>query len=144
MKLISHRGNINGRIPELENTTGYIDIAITNGYDVEVDIRVIEGILNLGHDESKCNITMDWLNKRYNKLWLHCKNTEAIEFFEATEGFNYFWHENDTLTITSAGYIWVYPGKQIVKNSIAVLPEIHNDDISQCVGICSDIIERYK
>ena len=58
--------------------------------------------------------------------------------------FNYFWHETDTLTLTSKGYIWVYPGKQIVKNSIAVLPEIFNDNISECVGICSDNIKNYK
>jgi hypothetical protein len=57
---------------------------------------------------------------------------------------NYFWHENDSLTITSKGYLWVYPGKQPVKGGIAVLPEMNNDDISQSLGICSDVIENYK
>jgi len=58
--------------------------------------------------------------------------------------FNIFWHENDTLTFTSKGFIWVYPGKQPVYNSIAVLPEIWNDEISECIGICSDWISKYK
>ena len=31
-----------------------------------------------------------------------------------------------------------------LKNSIAVLPEINNDDVSQCSGICSDYIKDYK
>ena len=57
---------------------------------------------------------------------------------------NWFWHEEDTLTLTSFGYVWVYPGKQPIKNSIAVMPELKNDDVSKCMGICSDIIEKYK
>ena len=57
---------------------------------------------------------------------------------------NYFWHQGDTVTLTSKNYIWAHPGKQIIKGSIAVLPEIHNDNISKCIGICSDYIERYK
>jgi len=40
--------------------------------------------------------------------------------------------------------MWVYPGKQPIKNSIAVLPEIFNDDIKDCTGICSDFIKKYK
>jgi hypothetical protein len=59
-------------------------------------------------------------------------------------GFNYFWHQEDTLTLTSKCHIWVYPGKQPVKGSIAVMPEIFNDKISQCFGVCSDYIENYK
>lgn len=35
------------------------------------------------------------------------------------------------------------PGKQPILNSVAVLPEIHGDDISVCWGICSDIIGEY-
>ena len=48
------------------------------------------------------------------------------------------------MTLTSKSYIWAYPGKQPIKNSIAVMPEIHNDDISQCLGVCSDYIQNYK
>jgi hypothetical protein len=55
-----------------------------------------------------------------------------------------FWHQKDDVTLTSQGYIWAYPGKQPLKNSIAVLPERNNDDTSQCSGICSDVIEKYK
>ena len=48
------------------------------------------------------------------------------------------------MTLTSHNYLWVYPGKQPIEKSIAVMPEIHNDDFSKCIGICSDFIERYK
>ena len=35
-------------------------------------------------------------------------------------------------------------GKQPIKDSIAVLPELYNDDISSCLGVCSDNISKYK
>ena len=103
-----------------------------------------EGILFLGHDLPEYGITQKWLNDRINKLWIHCKNVEAIEWFNMISGFNYFWHETDTVTLTSHGYIWAYPGKQPIKKSIAVMPEIHMDNINVCMGICSDYIQKYK
>jgi hypothetical protein len=40
--------------------------------------------------------------------------------------------------------IWAYPGKQPIERSIAVMPEIFNDNVSTCIGVCSDYIENYK
>ena len=144
MLLISHRGNTNGKNPSAENRPDYIDEAISLGFDVEIDVWLIDGVIFLGHDEPQYGITQQWLNERVDKLWIHCKNVEAMEWFNMIGGFNYFWHEEDTLTLTSKGYMWVYPGKQPIVGSIAVMPEIHNDDVSKCLGICSDIIEKYK
>jgi hypothetical protein len=144
MILISHRGNINGKLPELENSIDYINNAIKLGYDVEIDVWMIEGVLFLGHDEPQYGITQHWLNERCTKLWIHCKNIEAVEWFSDIGVFNWFWHETDTITLTSNGYVWAYPGKQPIKNSIAVMPELHNDDVSMCSGVCSDYIENYK
>ena len=134
----------NGKNELLENSPFYIDDAIDAGYDVEVDLRAIEGCFYLGHDESEFGITLQWLNERKDSLWVHCKNLEAIEWFSMIKSFNYFWHEEDKVTLTSKGYVWAYPGNQPIKNSIAVLPEIHNDNIKSCVGICSDFIESFK
>ena len=144
MILISHRGNIDSKIPELENKPSYIDDAIKLGFDVEIDVWVIEGILLLGHDEPQYNVTQQWINERFDKLWIHCKNIEAMEWFNMIDGFNYFWHEEDIVTLTSRGVIWAYPGKQPIKGSIAVMPEIYNDNLDNCIGICSDYINSYK
>ena len=38
---ISHRGNINGRNSEMENHPEYIMAALREGYDVEIDVWVI-------------------------------------------------------------------------------------------------------
>jgi hypothetical protein len=60
------------------------------------------------------------------------------------EMFNFFWHQQDKVTLTSKQYIWAYPGQQPIAQSIAVLPELFNDNISECIGVCSDIIGSYR
>lgn len=141
---ISHRGNIDGRQPNRENHPTYIDEALAAGFDVEVDVWVIEGTFHLGHSAPDYGVTMHWLNQRSDKVWLHCKNIEAVEWFSQLSGFWWFWHETDTVTLTSGKHIWAYPGKQPIERSIAVLPEVFKDDISNCIGICSDYIKKYK
>jgi hypothetical protein len=145
MILISHRGNLNGPNEVRENSPYYIMEAIAEGYYVEIDVWVIESTFHLGHDKPQYPISLNWLYERKDNLWIHCKNIEAIEKFNVYGNvYNYFWHQEDTLTLTSKRFIWAYPGNQPIINSIAVMPEIHNDDISQCSGICSDYIQNYK
>jgi len=145
MKYIAHRGNMIGKFESYENEPNYIDKAIQEGFDVEVDVWYVNGILWLGHDNPQYGVDFRWFRDRISKLWVHCKNIEAIIYFkECGYNINYFWHEEDSLTLTSHNYIWAYPGKQPIKGSIAVMPEINNDDISSCTGICSDHIINYK
>jgi len=144
MILISHRGNITGPIIEAENNPNYIDNAIKAGFDVEIDIWILNNNIWLGHDKNQYEINLKWLEDRFSKLWIHCKNIDAILYFKYLKyPINYFWHEKDTITMTSKGYIWAYPGKQPIKESIAVLPELYKDNISKCIGICSDYIINY-
>ena len=144
MILISHRGNTNGKFESYENEPMYIDKAISDGFDVEIDVWVVHGQLFLGHDKPQYGINYSWLKEKKTKLWIHCKNIEAMEWFNSFDGFNYFWHQEDVMTLTSNGWMWVYPGKQPIKGSIAVMPEIYNDDVNECEGICSDYIKKYK
>jgi len=144
MILISHRGNIDGLNEAYENAPYYIDKAINCGFDVEIDIWYINNTLFLGHDIPEYEIDSEWIRNRIVNLWIHCKNIEAIEWFNNSEfDCNYFWHQEDTLTLTSKKYIWAYPGKQPIKNSIAVMPELYSDNLSHCIGICSDYIQNY-
>ena len=147
MILISHRGNIDNKNPSLENSIKYIEKALDLGFNVEIDLWEVNDVLYLGHDEPQYQITFYWLLARINLLWVHCKNVSAVHrmiIFE-NEGnkFNYFWHENDTFAITSKRFIWAFPGKQPIIGSIAVMPEINNDNISVCLGVCSDNIINY-
>lgn len=144
MILISHRGNVNGPNLYRENSIQYIQEALDKGFEVEIDVWVVDGVLFLGHDKPQYGITQHWLNERCEKLWIHCKNIEAIEWFNMIDGFNYFWHQEDTVTLTSKNFIWAYPGKQPINRSIAVMPELFNDNVDSCLGICSDYIQNYK
>jgi len=145
MILISHRGNINGSNIELENRPEHIENAINSGFDVEIDVWSVDERLYLGHDQPQYETSVEWLTGRSKNLWLHCKNVQALSFFNQSDlGINYFWHQEDTAALTSKNFIWAYPGTQPIKSSIAVMPELHNDDTSQCIGICSDYIQKYK
>ena len=146
MIYISHRGNVNGRNEPFENMPAYIDYAISKGYDVEVDIWYKDNMLWLGHDMPNHIVDSKWLIERYDKLWIHCKNIEAMDFLKNIEcTLNYFWHQEDDVTITSIGHFWTYPGKKLTKWSIAVMPEIDRfENIDMAYGICSDEIEKYN
>lgn len=145
MILISHRGNTSGISNSLENEPNYLDFALNKGFDVEVDVWYINGQIFTGHDNPQYKVNFDWFLNRIDKLWIHCKNVDSIIFFKTCQqNFNYFWHETDTLTLTSLNYVWAFPGKQPIKNSISVMPEIYNDNITECIGICSDYISKYE
>jgi hypothetical protein len=148
MKLIAHRGNINGPNLEKENNPKYIEDALNLGYDVELDIRYIDNKFYLGHDEPQYNVSLNWLTELKENFWIHCKNLKSLEFFtNSSFNFNYFWHQEDDYTLTSKNYIWTYPGKPYGEMSIIVMPELNNSidrliEIKdyKCMGICSDYI----
>lgn len=138
MKIISHRGNISGPNIARENSPEYIDEALDLGYDVEIDVWYKNDNFYLGHDMAIYKIHIVWLLNRASKLWVHCKNTEVLDILLRYQMIHCFWHQTDDVTITSKKYVWAYPGKQPIYNSIAVLPELKDDDISQCLGVCTD------
>jgi hypothetical protein len=141
MILISHRGNISGPNKVMENNPDYIISALRSGFDVEIDFWCVKNKLYLGHDYPQFLIKENFLKKK--KLWCHAKNLEGLVYLSNTN-YNYFWHENDSFTITSKGYIWTYPGAKLSKFAICVLPEKFKWKKTQCIGICSDFIANYK
>ena len=147
MILISHRGNLEGKNPTQENSPNYIWEAILKGVSVEIDIWYIDGKFKLGNDNPQYDFPFELMKNHSKKLWIHCKNLDAMsQLSELDRGgihLNYFWHQKDDVALTSKGYLWAYPGKN-VDNSIAVLPEIHNDNLDNRIGICSDEILKYK
>ena len=105
MRIISHRGNIRGCVPERENAPSYIDCAIGNGYDVEIDVWSVQGDLWLGHDEPQYKVTWNWIFQRQDNLWLHLKNAAAAKTLNV---FQSFCHTEDPYCYTSKGKIWLH------------------------------------
>lgn len=105
MKIISHRGNLEGPVPVDENNPSYIDKAISEGFDVEIDLYCIGDTYWLGHDEPQYQIDVSWLSQRKSVLWIHCKNIESAK--KCLE-YNSFCHSEDPFVYTTNGKIWLH------------------------------------
>lgn len=140
MLKIAHRGNVNGP-SEAENQPAYLLDAIAQGYEVEVDVWFVAGNLWLGHDYTQYQIDYTFLSKIADKAWFHCKNQEALAYFnDSLTSLRYFWHEEDKYTLTSTGQIWVYPGETSPRNSIVVDLDLSNLDAYKdtAYAVCTD------
>lgn len=135
---IAHRGNLKGPNQRFENEPSYIIEALKEGFDVEVDVWLMEDKLYLGHDMPEYLVGLNFLKS--DKFWCHCKNIEALQFL-IKNNIRCFFHDTDDATLTSDGYIWTYPGKHLTENSICVMPERTNWEIKSYVaGVCSDFV----
>jgi hypothetical protein len=142
MILIAHRGNINGPNPEQENRPEYINEAVEQGYDVELDVRLENNKWFLGHDESQYEIELDFILRK--GLWIHCKNHTALRTLLKIDNVNVFYCTNEEYVLTSQNVIWAFPGIQGDANTVCVMPEYHNTPTEGSMGICSDYIGNYK
>lgn len=140
VKFIAHRGNLDGANLAYENDDAYLKHAYSCGYDVECDLILHCGILYYGHDEPQQSADLNFLQQP--GVWCHAKNTAALLQLLKMRT-NCFWHETDTLTITSERYLWCYPNTHVVHPRAvwldlgdAVLP----DTIPNIYGICGDTI----
>ena len=140
MILISHRGNINGRNPTLENGQRYCQAAIDAGYNVEIDVHFYDGILWTGHDRPQYRVDDDFLLQE--EVWCHAKDIMALRRLLELET-HCFFHQNDPVTLTSKGYMWTYPTQPLTEKSICVKPEVQLIALKHSAGICSDVIEKY-
>lgn len=143
MYLIAHRGNYRGKNPDRENHPDYIREALDAGYHVEIDVWWHKDQFWLGHDrpqypisqESSSSLILPW-----RKVWCHAKNIEAVEHLQRMSMTHWFWHETDTLTRTSLGFLWTFPGVFLIDSivnqpaDIAILQGLGMN----FAGICAD------
>lgn len=147
MRLIAHRGLINGPDKSFENRPETIELAWENDFDVEVDVWRIDHKWFLGHDEPQYEVPSSFF--LMGRSWVHCKNAEAMLWMaNHTKGINFFWHDSDDYTLTSAGYVWAYPGSKVEGNCVLVLPEriMKLEELKNvnCYGVCSDHVSKIR
>ena len=127
---IAHRGNYNGPDDYAENSPEQVYRAILAGYDAEVDFWVVDGKIYFGHNEPVYLIDQYFIHQHVKKLWLHCKNLEALDFtLSMPKYYQSFWHQEDDFAITSNNYIWTYPGKPVNNKSILVCKDAPSKEI---------------
>lgn len=141
MFYISHRGNLHGKNPELENRPDHIR-QVLQTYDCEIDVWLVDDCFYLGHDAPSYPIETSFLEMP--GLWCHAKNRAALDRL-LDMNIHCFWHQTDEVTLTSRNYVWTYPGLPLTSRSIALLfkePEYYSN-IPEVKGICSDHIAKY-
>lgn len=143
MRIISHRGNLKGRIPERENTPSFIDAAIGCGFDVEVDVRYVNGHFQLGHDKAQICINDAWLLNRKHDLWIHSKDVmTAVKLRELDQSLRIFCHSQDPFVLTNTGHLWIHDLK-LELGSHAIIPLLSEQEIKSYSGspiyaVCTD------
>ena len=145
MIFISHRGNLNGVNPERENSPEYIDEAIAYGFDVEVDLRVRDGILYLGHDECQYEVSPKWLYERVGELWIHAKDFGAVDWHSRSiVNHKYFCHESDRSTLTSNRLIWCHDLSNKMSRKCIIpllsLDQVNEFNQTEFYAVCSDYV----
>ena len=141
MKLVSHRGNINGPNPEMENDPRYIENTLGKGFSVEVDVWSDSSDFFLGHDKPEHQVSELFL--RHGSIWCHAKDINT--FYKLIEiGAHCFSHDQDEVALTTKGYFWSTYGNDMTDKSICVMPPRNVELPKNIAGICSDYIEDYR
>jgi len=150
MKIISHRGNLNGPNLKKENTKEYIQNAIFEGFYVEVDvINITQDLLIVGHNSEKPSdhINLGWLNNYGGYCIFHAKTEQALNRLLELK-YHCFFHKNDDFTLTSEGLIWVHPKAEVNacdERAIFCMPEEREQDLYMPIGgVCTDYPIHYR
>lgn len=144
MKWIAHRGNISGPNPELENKPEYIQKALDLGFDVEIDVWQQPDGLYLGHDKSTYKTNRYFLQNQ--RLWVHCKNSDAFINLSKFTNINCFLQEEDEIALTTRGFLWAHSKCKSWNDKTVVVnlgPQLQNPDIAP-FAVCSDYVQLYS
>ena len=135
MKTISHRGNLLGPMPLLENSEEYILDALHRGIECEIDVWYADDTYYLGHNGPMYKTSLQFLSQA--GLWLHAKDLNTLNNIPSE--LNFFWHQQDDFTLTSKGYIWTFPGKSVCNKSVIVDKDRDwKYKGYKCHGVCTD------
>lgn len=141
--IISHLGNIDGRKPELENTLPYIQAALKAGWHVCVDVAFRNGGFLLPHEHGFHPAPPALLSKQ--RVWCRASDPETMDALCNINAHS-FLVSLDFMSLTSAQFLWTLPPHALVSRSIAVYPELADDDWLQNfepAGLCSNEPTRY-
>jgi len=149
MKIISHRGNINGVVIDKENRPSYLDCAIQSGYEVETDIRYINGEYWLGHDTPDYKINESWILNRTENIWFHCKDLNStIQLKKLSKDIKYFCHSQDPYVLTSTNHLWVHD-LSLNLDETCIIPLLDENSIINfsnkiVYAVCTDYVSFSK
>jgi YrbI family 3-deoxy-D-manno-octulosonate 8-phosphate phosphatase len=100
LTMLSHRGNLNGSIPKLENSPEYI-LSASLKYNVEIDVWYENSRFYLGHDKPTYEVDKFFLFN--SKYLIHCKSLETFIELKDYSKLEVFYQEDDLISMTSRG-----------------------------------------
>ena len=95
-------------------------------------------------EDDLVTVKKDYLKNE--NFWCHAKNLNALHWM-LQEEILCFWHQEDDYTMTSNGFIWTYPLKDVTEKSIIVCKTLEDTlkySKMNVYGICSDHVGVLK
>jgi hypothetical protein len=142
---ILHRGLISGPDSALENHEALLKQRLEMGWEVEVDVWSLDGVLWLGHDRPTTRLE-DISLLAHPGVWVHLKNLEAAS--KLPDFAHCFIHDTDPAVFTSKGFLWCYPGNLVTEYNrcVIVLPERAGFKfplLGKVKAVCSDYLPAH-
>lgn len=145
---IANRGNFAGRNIDRENTSVYIEEAICAGYDVKVDVWLLDKEWYLGHNFPKERIDISFLERQ--SIWTHARDLVGYVSLYNNPKVHVFWHNKDEFAITNKGIKWA-SDRYLTYDGITTLGEfqtIRRQEILagkfNPLGICCDDVISFS
>jgi hypothetical protein len=142
IQFIAHRGNITGPEPTFENRIEYLLHAYDTCGGIECDIQMHNGQLYFGHDDPQEIVSPDLIMQ--DNWFCHAKDLDSLSALLEL-GAHTFWHQKDTVTLTSKGFIWCYPHIHHADSKRSVWTDFDDefvtvDSLNQidAYGLCGD------
>ena len=125
MRVVSHRGNTTGPGSLCERS--FVERALADEYDVEVDVRCDGGMLTVGHDASIYELPVLWTKEpTVSRLWYHAKDEAAMTRL-ASINVRRFAHDAEaSVLVYPERYAWIHPkyNEILVPNGNSVILDI--------------------
>jgi len=140
MIIISHRGNLKGKDLSKENNPAHLQHVMGDHKIMcEVDLWLVDNELLLGHDFPEYKIDESFLESFANFLVIHAKDLNAANWlYDSQRKYNWFYHKNDEMTLTSHGWIWSYPGIYMDNGVVVELGPPNTAITLHTRGVCTD------
>lgn len=148
MIFIAHRGNTEGP-SALENTARHIEAALDQGFDVEVDVRYIDGAYCLGHDYVTQQVPLNFLARK--GVWVHAKDPDTFEHLASLGAhgvysiIHTFYQRDDAISLTTRGYYWTHINNPVSSKHSIIMPTGTGSKIDTlCHGVCTDYAKAFR
>ena len=136
---IAHRGNYRGRDPLRENTVSYIEEAIVAGFDVMIDVWLLDGKWHLGYDFPGEIVELAFMERP--QIWIKARDFSGYISLHSQKNIHVFWHKDDDFTFTSKGIKWAKPDV-LTRDGVMSFPKTYIPKIRmgrvQPLGVCMD------